>query len=87
LRRPTAKSRWPCGIKSLSPKGGRSTGMAGQPQMRRGMIEGGALLPLGSERERGGHQGYALVMPVIEDLLSPFRGASRPLTLSAASNR
>lgn len=24
------------------------------------MIEGGALLPLGSERERGGHKGYAL---------------------------
>src|SRR5436309_9301925 len=25
-----------------------------------GMIEGGALLPLGSDRERGGHKGYAL---------------------------
>ena len=25
-----------------------------------GMVEGGALLPLGSDRERGGHKGYAL---------------------------
>lgn len=32
------------------------------------MIEGGAMLPLGSERERGGHKGYALAMMV--DLLS-----------------
>src|SRR5579864_719520 len=28
------------------------------------MIEGGAMLPLGSERERGGHKGYALAMMV-----------------------
>jgi len=28
------------------------------------MIEGGALLPLGSERERGGHKGYALALAV-----------------------
>ena len=28
------------------------------------MIAGGAMLPLGSERERGGHKGYALAMMV-----------------------
>jgi len=33
-----------------------------------GMIEGGALLPLGSDRERGGHKGYALALMV--DVLS-----------------
>ncbi len=33
-----------------------------------GMIEGGALLPLGSDREHGGHKGYALAMMV--DVLS-----------------
>jgi LDH2 family malate/lactate/ureidoglycolate dehydrogenase len=32
------------------------------------VLEGGALLPLGSSRERGGHKGYALAMAV--DLLS-----------------
>jgi L-2-hydroxycarboxylate dehydrogenase (NAD+) len=32
------------------------------------MISGGAMLPLGSERERGGHKGYALAMMV--DILS-----------------
>jgi len=32
------------------------------------MIAGGAMLPLGSERERGGHKGYALAMMV--DILS-----------------
>jgi LDH2 family malate/lactate/ureidoglycolate dehydrogenase len=32
------------------------------------MIEGGALLPLGSERERGGHKGYCLAIAV--DVLS-----------------
>lgn len=32
------------------------------------MIEGGALLPLGSDREHGGHKGYALAMMV--DVLS-----------------
>jgi L-2-hydroxycarboxylate dehydrogenase (NAD+) len=31
-------------------------------------VEGGALLPLGSDRERGGHKGYALAMMV--DILS-----------------
>jgi L-2-hydroxycarboxylate dehydrogenase (NAD+) len=29
-----------------------------------GMIEGGAMLPLGSNRERGGHKGYGLAMMV-----------------------
>jgi LDH2 family malate/lactate/ureidoglycolate dehydrogenase len=33
-----------------------------------GMIDGGAMLPLGSDRERGGHKGYALAMMV--DILS-----------------
>ena len=33
-----------------------------------GMIGGGALLPLGSDRERGGHKGYALALMV--DVLS-----------------
>ena len=32
------------------------------------MVTGGALLPLGSDRERGGHKGYALAMMV--DILS-----------------
>ncbi len=32
------------------------------------MIQGGALLPLGSDRERGGHKGYALAIMV--DILS-----------------
>jgi len=32
------------------------------------MIEGGAMLPLGSDRERGGHKGYALAVMV--DVLS-----------------
>ena len=32
------------------------------------MIQGGALLPLGSDRERGGHKGYGLAMMV--DILS-----------------
>jgi len=34
----------------------------------RAMLEGGALLPLGSERERGGHKGYGLALAV--DVLS-----------------
>ena len=34
----------------------------------RAMVEGGALLPLGSDRERGGHKGYALALMV--DVLS-----------------
>lgn len=29
-----------------------------------GMIEGGAMLPVGSDRERGGHKGYGLAMMV-----------------------
>jgi LDH2 family malate/lactate/ureidoglycolate dehydrogenase len=29
-----------------------------------GMIDGGAMLPLGSNRERGGHKGYGLAMMV-----------------------
>src|SRR5260370_5741728 len=33
-----------------------------------GMLAGGALLPLGSDRERGGHKGYALAIMV--DMLS-----------------
>ncbi len=33
-----------------------------------GMIDGGALLPLGSDREHGGHKGYALALMV--DVLS-----------------
>jgi len=33
-----------------------------------GMLAGGALLPLGSDRERGGHKGYALAVMV--DILS-----------------
>src|SRR6267154_2666331 len=33
-----------------------------------GMLAGGALLPLGSDRERGGHKGYALAIMV--DILS-----------------
>jgi LDH2 family malate/lactate/ureidoglycolate dehydrogenase len=32
------------------------------------MVDGGAILPLGSDRERGGHKGYALAMMV--DVLS-----------------
>src|SRR5437016_3900793 len=32
------------------------------------IVDGGALLPLGSDRERGGHKGYALAMMV--DILS-----------------
>lgn len=39
-----------------------------------GMIDGGALLPLGSDREHGGHKGYCLAAMV--DLLSgPLGGA------------
>ncbi|MCK6447461.1 MAG: Ldh family oxidoreductase [Planctomycetes bacterium] len=34
----------------------------------RAMIDGGAILPLGSERERGGHKGYCLALMV--DVLS-----------------
>jgi LDH2 family malate/lactate/ureidoglycolate dehydrogenase len=34
----------------------------------RAMVDGGAILPLGSDRERGGHKGYALALMV--DVLS-----------------
>jgi LDH2 family malate/lactate/ureidoglycolate dehydrogenase len=39
------------------------------------MIDGGALLPLGSERERGGHKGYALALAV-DVLCAVFSGAN-----------
>jgi LDH2 family malate/lactate/ureidoglycolate dehydrogenase len=39
------------------------------------MIEGGAMLPLGSERERGGHKGYALAM-MVDILCGPLSGAN-----------
>ena len=40
-----------------------------------GMIEGGAMLPLGSERERGGHKGYALAM-MVDILCGVLSGAN-----------
>ena len=40
-----------------------------------GMIEGGALLPLGSERERGGHKGYCLAS-MVDILCCVFSGAN-----------
>jgi LDH2 family malate/lactate/ureidoglycolate dehydrogenase len=39
------------------------------------MIDGGALLPLGSDRERGGHKGYALAM-MVEVLSALLSGAN-----------
>ncbi len=39
------------------------------------MIAGGAMLPLGSERERGGHKGYALAM-MIDILCGVLSGAN-----------
>jgi L-2-hydroxycarboxylate dehydrogenase (NAD+) len=39
------------------------------------MMEGGALLPLGSERERGGHKGYALAM-MVDILCGALSGAN-----------
>src|SRR5215467_6400138 len=39
------------------------------------MIDGGAMLPLGSERERGGHKGYALAM-MVDILCGPLSGAN-----------
>lgn len=39
------------------------------------MIDGGAMLPLGSERERGGHKGYALAM-MVDLLCGPLSGAN-----------
>src|SRR5437588_6041415 len=41
----------------------------------RQMIDGGAMLPLGSERERGGHKGYALAM-MVDILCGPLSGAN-----------
>jgi LDH2 family malate/lactate/ureidoglycolate dehydrogenase len=41
----------------------------------RGMIEGGALLPLGSDRERGGHKGYALAL-MVDVLCAVLSGAN-----------
>ena len=40
-----------------------------------GMIDGGAMLPLGSERERGGHKGYALAM-IVDILCCVLSGAN-----------
>jgi len=39
------------------------------------MIDGGAMLPLGSDRERGGHKGYALAM-MVDILCGPLSGAN-----------
>ena len=39
------------------------------------MIQGGALLPLGSERERGGHKGYCLAM-MVDVLCAVLSGAN-----------
>ena len=61
---PTAKSKSPCAKTQPVPKGwivdkdGRDTT---NPQ---DMIDGGAQLPLGSEREMGGHKGYGLASMV-----------------------
>lgn len=40
-----------------------------------GMMEGGAMLPLGSDREHGGHKGYALAM-MVDILCGPLSGAN-----------
>lgn len=40
-----------------------------------GMIEGGALLPLGSDRERGGHKGYGLAL-MVDVLCAVLSGAN-----------
>jgi L-2-hydroxycarboxylate dehydrogenase (NAD+) len=39
------------------------------------LVDGGAMLPLGSERERGGHKGYALAM-MVDILCGPLGGAN-----------
>jgi LDH2 family malate/lactate/ureidoglycolate dehydrogenase len=39
------------------------------------MIHGGALLPLGSDRERGGHKGYGLAV-MVDMLCGPLSGAN-----------
>jgi LDH2 family malate/lactate/ureidoglycolate dehydrogenase len=41
----------------------------------RAMMDGGALLPLGSERERGGHKGYSLGL-MVEVLCAALSGAN-----------
>lgn len=41
----------------------------------RDVVGGGAMLPLGSERERGGHKGYALAM-MVDILCGPLSGAN-----------
>lgn len=41
----------------------------------RGMIDGGSLLPLGSDREHGGHKGYALGM-MVDVLVAVLSGAN-----------
>ncbi|HEV8113277.1 MAG TPA: Ldh family oxidoreductase [Planctomycetota bacterium] len=41
----------------------------------RGMIDGGALLPLGSDREHGGHKGYALAI-MVDVLCAVLSGAN-----------
>src|SRR6266581_6671975 len=40
-----------------------------------GMLAGGALLPLGSDRERGGHKGYALAV-MVDVLTAVLSGAN-----------
>ena len=47
---------------------GRRRPRAAPPATRATMIEGGALLPLGGDREHGGHKGYGLAVAV--DVLS-----------------
>src|SRR5215471_1723025 len=39
------------------------------------VIDGGAMLPLGSDREHGGHKGYALAM-MVDILCGPLSGAN-----------
>ncbi len=39
------------------------------------MVDGGAMLPLGSERERGGHKGYCL-SAMVDILCGPLSGAN-----------
>lgn len=39
------------------------------------MVDGGAMLPLGSERERGGHKGYCLAA-MVDILCGPLSGAN-----------
>jgi LDH2 family malate/lactate/ureidoglycolate dehydrogenase len=41
----------------------------------KGMIDGGAMLPLGSERERGGHKGYCLAV-MVDVLTAVMSGAN-----------